>query len=62
MNAARVKAVARRTARALVAAVSSTEAVKAEKNLAVLVISRTLLSVGASASLVVLVEKIVQSL
>jgi len=44
--------------RAFLAAVTSPEAVKHEKSLAVLVITRVLLAVGASASLVALIEKL----
>jgi hypothetical protein len=47
-----MKAVARRVARAVVAAVTSTEAVKQEKNLAVLIAVRVAITLGASVSLV----------
>lgn len=44
---------------AFVAAVTSPTAVKAEKSVAVLVVTRVLLSVGASAALVDLIVKII---
>ena len=43
---------------ALLAAATSPDAVKAEKSLAVLIVARALLAVGASASLVALVERL----
>lgn len=49
----------KKVVRALVAAFTSPEAVKAEKSLAVLAVTRVLLAVGASASLVELVSKLV---
>ena len=47
----------KRAAHAFLAAVTSPEAVKQEKNLAVLIVTRVALAVGASASLVSLVGK-----
>jgi len=52
-----MKSVLSRVARAVLAAVTSPEAVKAEKSLAVLVAVRVLLAFGASAELVSLVVK-----
>jgi hypothetical protein len=48
----------KKVVRAIVAAVTSPEAVKLEKSLAVLVATRVLLAVGASAGLVELIAKL----
>jgi hypothetical protein len=52
------KGIAQRALAALVSAVTSPEAIKAEKNLAVLVVARVALAVGASAGLVALITKL----
>jgi hypothetical protein len=51
-------AVVRRVARAVVAAFASTEAVKAEKSLAVLIVVRVALSLGASVAVVETLQRI----
>lgn len=53
-----MKAFLKKAAAAFRAAVTSPEAVKAEKSLAVFVAVRVALAVGASASLVSLIEKL----
>jgi hypothetical protein len=53
-----MKAFFKKIAAAFVAAVTSPDAVAAEKSLAVLIITRFLLAVGASASLVAVLEKL----
>jgi hypothetical protein len=52
-----LKTVLSRVGRAVLAALTSPEAVKAEKSIAVLVVTRVLLAVGASAGLVELAVK-----
>jgi hypothetical protein len=52
-------AVVKRVARAVVAAVASTDAVKAERSLAALIVVRVLLSLGASVGIVDIVSKII---
>jgi len=53
-----VKANLKKAGRALLAAVTSNEAVKKEKSLAVYVAARVAINLGASASLVALIEKL----
>lgn len=48
----------KKVVRALVAAVTSPEAVKAERSLAVLVATRVLLAIGAGTGLVELISKL----
>ena len=55
----KVKAVARKAWRGFSAAVTSPEAVKHERSLAVLVATRVLLAVGASDALIQLAAKII---
>lgn len=57
-----MKARLKKAGSAILAAVTSPEAVKQEKSLAVLVASRALLAAGASAGLVELAAKIIGSL
>jgi hypothetical protein len=54
-----MKATLAKAARAFVAAITSPEAVKQEKSLAVLVVTRVLLAIGAGDALVQLVQKLV---
>ena len=53
-----MKQYASRAWRGFLAAVTSTEAVKAEKSLAVLIAVRVLIAVGASDALIQLVQKL----
>lgn len=53
-----MKAVVKRVVSAVVAAVTSPEAVKAEKSIAVLVVVRVALALGASAALVETISRI----
>lgn len=53
-----MKVILKRAAAGFRAAVTSPEAVRAEKNLAVFIAVRVALAVGASASLVALIEKL----
>lgn len=52
----------KKAVRGLVAALSTPDAVKAEKSLAVIVVARVLLAVGASAGLVTVVSDLISKL
>jgi hypothetical protein len=54
-----MKAILKKITAAVVAAITSPEAVMAEKSIVTLVIVRVALAVGASASLVAVIEKLI---